>query len=179
MTYNVFGGKLNIAQLNATQTWSGLPVLLKICAGLTSRTQLNGRSVYAGRPRDCQDRAEYRAVAEWKINPGSSKGPREIEALTGISQFCLTYRQCDLWLQVLRRKKAHLLSDSDHDKCSVERYCVVFAQKVCFTIRNVYTQDTVNCSLQYYAAVSCHGLKHAELMFCHCEKCYSGALVIS
>ena len=49
--------------------------------------------------------------------PGSSKSPRDIEKLTGISRSSVQrIAKRDLQLHVFRREKAHLLSDSDRQK---------------------------------------------------------------
>ena len=49
--------------------------------------------------------------------PGSSKSPRDIEKLTGISRSSVRrIAKRDLQLHVFRREKAHLLSDSDRQK---------------------------------------------------------------
>jgi len=50
-------------------------------------------------------------------NTGSSKSPRDIQKLTGIPRSSVRrIAKRDMELHVFRRKKAHLLSDSDREK---------------------------------------------------------------
>jgi len=56
-------------------------------------------------------------ICSQEDNRGSSKSPREIQKLTGISRTSVRrIAKRDLQLKVFRRKKAHLLSASNHEK---------------------------------------------------------------
>jgi len=56
-------------------------------------------------------------ICSQEDNPGSSKSPREIQKMTGISRSSVRrIAKRDLKLSVFRRKKAQLLSDSDREK---------------------------------------------------------------
>ena len=102
-------------------TRSGQSVLLKIfCARLMRRTRSVGIAD-SGRPRTVITAQNVKRVAELicsqEDNPGSSKSPREIQKMTGISRSSMRrIAKRDLKLSVFRRKKAQLLSDSDREK---------------------------------------------------------------
>jgi len=79
-------------------------------------------------------------------NPRSSKSPREIQKLTEIS--CTSVRRIakrDSQLKVFRRKKVHLLSDSDREKrvecCKtlLARRCLQTVDKVWFSDEKTFT----------------------------------------
>ena len=80
------------------------------------------RKAGSGRPRTVRTAQNVNRVAELicrqEDNPGSSKSPREIQKMTGISRSSVRRIAIlrDLKLSVFRRKKAQLLSDSDREK---------------------------------------------------------------
>ena len=106
-------------------------------------------------------------------NPGSSKSPRDIQKLTGISRTSVRrIAKRDLQLKVFRRKKAHLLSDSDREKrvkcCKtlLARRCLQTVDKVQFSDEKIFTVHcaatnkhselrTIDCTLQRLRSPHC------------------------
>ena len=74
-----------------------------------------------GRPRSVRTQRNISRVSELicsqEDNPGTSKSPRDIEKVTGISRSSVRrIVKWDLRLNVFRRKKTQLLSDTDRHK---------------------------------------------------------------
>ena len=122
----------------------------------TDKTSSISRKVNSGRKRTVRTTPNIERLAELicsqEGNPGSSKSPKEIQKLTGISH--ISVRQIgkrDLQLKVFRRKKAHLLSDSGREKrvkcCKtlLARRCLQTVDKVLFSDEKIFTvQPPIN-----------------------------------
>ena len=125
------------------------------------------RKAGSGRPRTVRTEQNIERVAELicsqEDNPWSSKSSRDIEKLTGISRSSVRrIVKRDLQFYVFRRKKAHLLSDSDHEKrvkcCKplLHRRCLQTVDKVWLSDEKMFTvQPPVNTQNdQLYAAMN-------------------------
>ena len=125
--------KITIKMIRQEKGWGAKRFLKEFPQKYWSLTSLNRlirkidsagsveRTSGSGRPRVIRSQANIDLVQELICSqddqPGTSKSPREIERMTGISRSSVRrIVKQDLRLNVFKRRKAHLLSDMDKEK---------------------------------------------------------------
>jgi len=109
------------------------------------QTSSVSRKPGSGRPRSVRSDLSIQLVTDLICSqedaPGTGKSPREIEKEIGISRSSVRrIAQRDVQLRVLKRKKAHLLSDADR-KTRLERCRLLLRRRALQHVHKIWFSD--------------------------------------